>query len=136
MSSLFRPHLELAAKVMDLQLERQNIISANLANQNTPRYKPRRIEYEQELQKAMGLDARGKMTKTSEGHMPSVFDAKGFQGDFGEEFKPRYVYGEDTVNMDKEVSLLTKNQLQYQTLATVMKKSYSGMSKIISEGQR
>jgi flagellar basal-body rod protein FlgB len=56
MKTLFPRHLEVSAAVMDLQLERQNLVSSNIANLNTPGYQPRRLEFEKALQAALGRD--------------------------------------------------------------------------------
>ncbi len=136
MKEIFEPHLQLTGKVMDLRLDRQNLVMGNLANISTPRYKPRRMEFEKELQSALGLDERGKMARTDEGHLPAVFDAQGFKGQALQEFKPRYTFGQDPVDLDKEMAILQKNTLLYNTLATVMQSSLSGMNKVIAEGGR
>lgn len=134
MKDIFEPHLQLTGKVMDLRLDRQNLVMGNLANISTPRYKPRRMEFEKELQSALGLDERGKMTRTSGEHLPAAFEAGTFKGQALEEFKPRYTYGQDPVDLDKEMAILQKNTLLYNTLATVMQTGFSGLNKVISEG--
>ena len=88
MKGLFSPHIELTGKVMDMQLERQNVVMANLANIKTPGYKALDIEWEQQLQAALGNDARGKMTRTEQGHMPAVFSADSFGSEWTKAFQP------------------------------------------------
>ncbi len=136
MKGIFEPHMQLTAKVMDLRLERQNVVMGNLANITTPRYRPRRMEFEQELQSALDLDARGKLTRTDPKHMPSEFDSGTFEGRAIQEFKPRVVYGGDRVNLDKEMSIMQKNVLQYKTLSTIMETGFKGINKIVSDGGR
>lgn len=133
---LTRQHIELTAKVMDLQLERQNLVMANLANIATPNYRPREIAFEKELQRALNQDAHGRMTRTDQGHMPAVFDPNSFEGHAGKVFKPRYVYGEDSVNLDKEMASMSKNTLQYNTLTTIMQRHFTGVNKVITEGSK
>ena len=70
MKSLFPDHVDLTAKVMDFQLQRQNIVSANLANINTPGYKARRLEFEKDLQAALGISESGAVTRTHPDHFP------------------------------------------------------------------
>lgn len=134
MKGLFGSHIHLTAKVMDLRLERQNLVMGNIANVNTPDYKARRLEFEEKLQSALNQDARGKMTRTSADHMPHAFSTEGFQGDSAQAFKPRYIYGEDSVDLDKEVTNMTKNGMMYNALAMVIKKNFQGMQKVIQEG--
>ncbi len=134
MKSLFGTHIELSAKVMDLQLKRQNIVMSNMANVDTPNYKPLRLEFEKQLQEALNTDARGKITRTNANHVPGAFDPQTFKGEWDEVFMPRTILGEDRVDLDKEMALMAKNTMRYNTLATVMKRSFSGLEKIISKG--
>lgn len=134
MRSLFDGNIELNEKVLDLRLERQNLVMSNIANVNTPKYKGKRLEFEQDLQSALNLDARGKMTRTSDAHMPAAFDEGSFEGKGATEYKPRYVYGEDAVDLDKEMTVMAKNAMLYNALTEVITRNFSGMQKVITEG--
>lgn len=134
MKGLFGSHINVTAKVMDLQLERQNLVTGNIANVNTPQYRTRRLEFEEKLQNALNQDARGKMTRTNKGHMPAAFDPDGFQGDGIKNFKAREIYGEDQVDLDKEMAAMAKNTMQYNALTMVIKKNFQGMQKVIQQG--
>lgn len=134
MKTLFSPHIQLTSKVLDLRLQRQNVVMSNLANVATPKYKARRLEFEEDLQAALDLDARGKMTRTSKEHLPSVFEAEGFAATWEKEWHPRAVHGEDRVDLDKEMAIMAKNNLMYNALSTVLKKNFEGLQTVISEG--
>jgi flagellar basal-body rod protein FlgB len=135
MKHLFSDQMELTSRVMDLRLERQNVVMANLANMQTPGYKARRLEFEQELQAALRQGA-GKLTRTNDKHLPVAFDPQSFDPKLLREFKPQVVQGHDSVDLDKEMALLAKNTLLYNALATVMHKGFEGMGKVITEGGR
>jgi flagellar basal-body rod protein FlgB len=136
MKSLFSADIGLMSKVLDMQLQRQNLVASNLANLKTPGYKARKLMFEDELQSALGLDARGRMSRTQPGHMPSVFDVDTFSPDFAKAFKPRLVHGEDSVNMDKEMATMAKTNLHYSALTTVIRSRFEGLKSIITEGQK
>ena len=89
MKSLFSSQIGLVGTVMNMQLERQNVIAGNLANIDTPNYKPRELSFEKELQTALGQDMEGQMSRTSAEHIPSAFDASSFRPEWSEAFKPR-----------------------------------------------
>lgn len=135
MKGLFGQHIEVTAKALDMRLQRQNLVMANIANVNTPQYKAKRLEFEEQMQKALDLDATGRMTKTNAKHMPAEFDASGFQGDQLQAFKPRMVHGEDAVDMDKEMTVMAKNAMMYGALTQVITKNFSGMKKAIDAGK-
>ncbi len=136
MKGLFPDQLELTSRVLDMRLERQNVVMSNLANISTPKYKARRLEFEEDLQKALDLDAQGKMTRTSGGHMPSVFTADSFGSTWEKAWHPRQVLGEDRVDLDKEMTVLAKNTLMYNALSTVIKKNLEGLRTMIQEGSK
>ena len=136
MKSLFNMQVGLVGKVMDMQLQRQNVIAGNIANVETPNYKPRELSFEKELQSALSLDSRGEMTRTEGAHMPTNFSPDSFGPEWDKAAKPRVVHGEDRVNIDKEMAKHAKNQLQYTALTQVMTKSFEGLNTIIQDGKQ
>ena len=136
MKSLFDSDMALVGNVLDMQLQRQNVISSNMANVKTPGYKTRTLSFEDELQAALGLDAKGKMSRPHRKHMPAVFDPKGFGPEWEKAFKPRIVHGEDRVDLDKEMALMAKTNLQYSALTSIIRSRFEGLKQIITEGQK
>lgn len=136
MKSIIEPHVRLMGNVMNMQLQRQNVIVGNIANVNTPNYKPRELTFEAELQSALNLDAKGKVTRTESGHMPATFDPDSFGPEWSKQFTPRVVHGEDRVNLDKEMVKMAKNNLQYTALSQITKSSFEGVKNIIQEGSK
>ncbi len=136
MKSLFESHVNLTAKVLNMQLERQNVVAGNVANIKTPGYKARKLEFEKELQDALGLDARGKMSLTDSRHMPVAFNPNAFEADIGQALRPRLVHGEDRVDIDKEMATMAKTTLHYSALTSVIRSNFEGLKNIIQEGQK
>ncbi len=136
MKSMFPDKVALLGKVMDLRLQRQNVVMSNLANMEIPSYKARRLEFESQLQDALGLDAKGKMTRTSSEHMPAAFHANTFHGELDEKWKPQAVAGVDAVDLDKEMTVMAKNTMMYNALSDLTKKSFEGIQKVITEGKQ
>ena len=136
MKGLFETHVNLVGKVMDMQLKRQNVVMSNLANVRTPAYRPRVLEFEKELQAALNMDARGKLSRTDPGHLPSAFDPHTFGPEWDNKFVPRIVYGEDRVDLDKEMAVMAKTSMHYNALASVIKSNFDGLRQIITEGAK
>lgn len=136
MKTLFESHVNLVGKVMDMQLQRQNIIMGNIANVNTPKYKTRTLEFEDQLQKALGLDMNGRVARTDAQHMPAAFDPEKFSGDLELAVNPKVVYGEDRVDLDKEMTKMAKNNLQYNALSQIIKGNLDGVKTAIMEGSK
>ena len=135
MKGLISNTIELTSKVLDLRMERQNLVMSNIANVNTPNYKPKELQFEKQLQQALNLDHHGKMARTADNHLPNTFHPQTFQGQVEQPFEPRYVYGEDTVDMDKEVTTMNKNAMMYNALTQVISKKFKGMNKVIQAGK-
>jgi len=136
MKGLFEEHILVMEKVLDLRLQRQNVVMGNIANVNTRNYKPRQLTFENDLQTALQLDAKGKMARTNAQHMPAEFDVRGFQGKGLTEYKPRVVYGEDVVDLDKEMSAMAKNTMMYNAVSDVISKNFAGLQTAIQEGSK
>lgn len=136
MKSLFDSNVALTGRVLDLRSERQNVVMSNLANIKTPGYKTLELKWEDELQAALGRDAKGKLSSTNEQHMPSVFNAKTFSGDATHTFQPHTVKGMDSVDLDKEMAKMSKNTLMYNALVTVVKSNFEGLKTVIQEGSK
>jgi len=134
MKSMFPENIDLMKKVMDLRLERQNVVMSNLSNQDVPAFKARRLEFEKELQSALNTDGRGKLTRTGSGHLPSVFSAGGFSGNLEMGWKPQVVAGLDSVDMEKEMTIMAKNTLMYNALTDITKSDFTGLQRVITDG--
>ena len=135
MKSMFNDQIGLVSRVMDMQLQRHNLIASNMANIETPNYRPRELEFEKELQSALGLDMRGRMSLTNSGHMPCAFNPDNFGPEWERQFKPREIHGEDRVNMDKEMAKHSKNYMRYTALSQVLQKSFESLSNVILDGK-
>jgi len=136
MKGLFEEHIQVMEKVLDLRLQRQNVVMSNIANVTTRNYKPRQLAFEEDLQSALRLDARGQMTRTDPGHLPTDFNVNGFKGKGLTDYKPRVVYGEDVVDLDKEMGAMAKNTLMYNALTDIIAKNFSGLQTAIQEGSK
>jgi flagellar basal-body rod protein FlgB len=134
MKSLFADHIDLTARVMDFQLQRQNVVSANLANLNTPGYKARSLEFEKDLQAALGLSESGAVARTHPMHLPHAFSPDATEATLLKDFAPRVVPGVDNVDLDKEMGVMAKNNLMYNALSTIMAKNFTGLKQIIQDG--
>lgn len=136
MKTLFAEHMHLVSRVMDLQAKRQNVVAGNLANIDNPHYKARRFRFEEDLQRALSLDASGPMDRTDEKHLPESFDAQPSKGRLDKELEIRVVEGEDSVDLDEEMAIQAKNAMRYKILAKVLQKGFSGLSDTIAKAGR
>lgn len=67
--SLFDPSLRILSHAMDIRLQRQEVLSGNLANVDTPGYQARDVAFEESLQGAVAASDPGHQTNS-----PSSFE--------------------------------------------------------------
>ncbi|MFW6323819.1 MAG: flagellar basal body rod protein FlgB [Desulfovibrionales bacterium] len=135
MKGLFENNFQLMESVLDLRLSRQNVVMANMANMKTPGYKARRFEFEKELLASV-QDGKAQVVRTDEKHLPLPLTGGNVQPAVRKEIKGREIQGKDSVDLDKEMAIMAKNTMLYNALSTVLKKSFTGLQKVITEGGR
>ena len=108
---------------LDAAATRNNVISNNIANVNTPNYKRKDIRFETELKHAFAnatqdtVDARVKNLDLGE-LRPKVYT------DYEE---LSYRYDGNNVDIDNENAILAKNQIKYNGLMDLLNKDFSGL---------
>ena len=138
-NSLFGGKTEVLGNTLQLRLARQSFSSTNLANMDTPGFRAKHLDFEEML--ARNLDtgqSRQLGTKqTDTNHIPNRSLKQAFaQASNAIKDAPygQNEYGEDVLDIDKEMTLLTKNQLIYNTTVQMLAKSFEGLKYAISEG--
>ncbi len=101
---------------LNLRAKRQEVLSANIANADTPNYKARDLDFTSALKSAMGAQGGPlKLARTDSAHI----NASG-SGYAGGEMKYRSTVQPsldgNTVDMDIERAHFTENSLHYQFL--------------------
>ena len=120
MSQLFDKSIGALDKALDMYLLRHAIISDNIANAETPYFKARRVEFEAALEKAVQESAPGAGISVK----ANVFE------------DPDSPVGQDlnSVDMDREMARLTKNDVQYAAATQAVSRKFALLKYAISEG--
>ncbi len=126
MDILFDKNVDLLSKSLDMYLLRHSVIADNIANAETPFFKARRVDFETSLQRA--LDASEAGFETPERGIASV-EPIVYED-------PEAEVGNDlnTVDMDREMSQMTKNDIKYSAAAEAISKKFALLKYAISEG--
>jgi len=95
--------IEAMSKAMSLRLKRHAAIAGNIANADTPGYRPKQIAFEDSLQRAVLGRSVGNLEKV-EGRIFTIDDGT-----------PRP--DGNSVNMDKQMANMTENTLLYSATA-------------------
>lgn len=114
---------------------RQEVISANIANAETPGYRSKRVDFEKALARALDVDGNMAMNNTDKRH----FDvgSGGFDNlkpDIYED--PNGVVSEDgnTVDRDKEMAAMAENKILYDASVQLLNKKL-GLMKYAVQSQ-
>ncbi|MBU3950070.1 MAG: flagellar basal body rod protein FlgB [Proteobacteria bacterium] len=113
--------------------QRQNTISSNISNLETPGYKPKDIDFKAAMAKAIGSESQIGLSKTDVGHIDSYSGSNQEAEAFEEESEWN---GVNYVSIDKMVNKMTENNLIYKTAAEVMLRKISLIKEVIREGGR
>ncbi|MCB9253890.1 MAG: flagellar basal body rod protein FlgB [Bdellovibrionaceae bacterium] len=130
MSKLFDSTINVLSTAMDLYMVRHNVITDNIANAETPGFKARRVEFEQELKNTMEkekqgvIDAEGGVERSLSSVNPIVYE------------DPNSEVGQDrnSVDMDREMAMLKKNEVKYNAATQSVIRKFSLLKFAISEG--
>ena len=112
---------------------RQEVISHNIANVNTPNFKKSDVIFEDLLTKELDLDATGrlKVVRTHDRHMPIAFRGRAAAK---VELDPSSSmrYDKNNVDIDVEMASLAKNSLYFNALARQVGAEFSRMRTVVA----
>ena len=120
-------------KALGIAHRRHALIAGNVSHLDTPRYKPRDIDFQSALKQALGQGPKVSLARTDAKH----FDT-GAGGPAGVEAKEEEEEwnGFNWVNIDREMTRLTENDLMYRTASEILMRKIALLKEIIREGGR
>ena len=116
-------YINVMDKAADASWTRNEIIANNIANVDTPGYKRQDLNFEDELERALGhsryksMDAQVSDLKDKHLQARVVNDYSGFS----------YRYDKNNVDIDTESVMLAANQIKYQGLMAGIKSEFSNL---------
>lgn len=115
---------------------RQEVISNNIANVNTPNFKKSDVVFEELLAKEIGMDESGTLplVRTHDRHLP-VPPIGGAQASIQEDATTTMRVDNNNVDIDIEMANLAKNQLYYNAMATQLGGYVTKLRNVITSGQ-
>jgi len=124
-------------KALDATWVRNEAISQNLANVDTPGYKRKNVEFEEYLKQAIdGNNLTG--FRTDKRHIPiggrNIDEVEIKTTEDNSSLSMRL--DGNNVDPEREMALMAKNTIQYNTLVQRLSGSFKGIKSVISEGRR
>lgn len=133
MADLFGNQFQVLARSLDFCAERNNLITANIANADTPGYKAVRIDFEKTLQKMVEKQDGTELRRTDPKHFPMDPAARTAQPEIRLQ-EDSLTRDGNSVNMDEEVAKMSMNQIRYDAGAEILNKLFKNLGYAIQEG--
>lgn len=124
---------ELLKKALDASYMRQQAISNNVANINTPNYKADRVVFEEELKKSMSV-SNVSLRATHDNHIGLQDDGKA-EPRLIKDQSPAMKNDGNNVDIDMEMTNLAANQILYSALVQQTNQKISTLRNVISGGK-
>jgi len=110
--------------------KRNAVIASNVSNIDTPKYKPKDINFKEALARALETDNQLNLTRTNPGHIHMNMRNQGV-----ETFEEKGEWnGYNWVNIDKEMTKLTENNLMYRQAVETLLRKIALIKEVIKEG--
>ena len=129
---IFGTTVELLGKSLDMRAKRHALISANLANVETPGYTPTELSFEKQLKGA--LDRGGSAPGGNPRHIPIRGGAAGLarvQGEVVELSAGNEGPDGNGVEMESEMGRMAENQIMYNATVQLLGKKFEGLKQAI-----
>ena len=130
---LFSDTYALLEKTMDLRSKRHTVISSNIANAETPNYKSGKVDFEDELRRAVPHKNEMNLKTSNAGHISLTADIEDIKPQVVLETTDNLRADKNTVDLDKEFVSLSKNKLMYDVSAEIISMKFKGLLKAIKE---
>ena len=136
--AIFDKTVDLAQRALDLRSQRHEVLLSNIANADTPGYKAFDLMVEEALSRQAPKGEQLQMQRTEGGHLPTggtrSYDIQPQQVQLNGQVTLR---GDgNTVDMDREMSSLSSNQLQYRLSTQILFKKFTALHNIIKGGRQ
>lgn len=112
---------------LDASSMRQEMISSNISNVNTPGYKAKRVDFEDTLKRVMDGSA---MKSTHTNHF-GVSDVTSVMPQIKAQTGNRVSENGNNVAIDSEMAELSANAIYYQALSTQLNNHYTNIRSVL-----
>jgi flagellar basal-body rod protein FlgB len=136
MSQIFDKTTSALGTALNMRLMKQNLISSNIANAETPGFHAKKIDFEDALARALDIDGLRGMSTSSDAHFavggggtakvrPDIYE------------NPEGAINNDgnTVDLEKEMSNLTENSIMYKAALQLINKKLAALRYAVTENR-
>ena len=121
------------SRALDFRSANQQVISSNMANVDTPGFRPKELLFDQELRRAAGKNIASLKT-TDSNHFSHSSDV--IEGGFSLKTVPQEDGEPGQLNIDAEMAKMTKNNLLYEASSRLLTKKIRALRSAIEGARR
>ena len=137
MGNLFDKTIKALDTSIDMRLLRHNVISANVANAETPGYKAKKLDFEQALSRALDVEGLGKMHTSDKNHyLVGKGPISGVRADVYDNPDVNMSNDGNTVDLEREMADLAANTMLHRAAIQLINKKLATMKYAASDGGR
>jgi len=136
--NLFGGTVSNLSRSLDLRARKHEMILNNVANADTPNFKPFSMNVEEALQRDSANVVSTRLKQTDEQHLPglSTSDEPSATADIPAEDPLLFRGDRNGVNIDHEMAALAKNSLLYKASAQIVASKFRGLKHVITGGNK
>lgn len=124
MQALFGKTVDLLSGMLDYRAARHKVIVSNIANLDTPNFKPQELTFTASLAEAAASGQAAMLTKTHKQHLsPGSAQEAPFQAH----------QAGDKVEIDREMTNLAENNLMYNLTVELLSRKFKGIDTALRE---
>ena len=126
MEKLFDKTMGMLTSMLDYQSRRHKVIASNIANIDTPGYRPRELAFTKELSEAMLHNSSVEMTRSNEKHLPTAsYQVRSSDVEV--------VNAGNKVDIDGEMGKLADNHLKYNLTVELLARKFKSLNSVLRE---
>lgn len=115
---------------------RHKVISNNIANVNTPKFKKSEVSFENQLALAMDSSEKAPIARTHERHLPlKTTGINEVEPTINTITSTSFRNDDNNVDIDSEMASLAKNSIKYNAIADQINKYFSNLRSVINGGK-
>lgn len=135
MSDLFGKTVQALDSAIDMRLLRQNVVSSNIANAETPGYKAKKLDFEEALSRALDIEGKGRMHTSDENHyMLGQGPISRVRADVYDNPEINMTNDGNTVDLEREMAELAANSVMYRAAVQLINKKLATMKYAANDG--
>lgn len=124
--------ISVLTKALDGLQQRQEAISNNIANVDTPNYKRKDVNFKSQLKTALNNDSTD-LTVTNKNHFSIKPNLDQLSLRVKTDSNTKMRSDQNNVDIDREMSMLAKNGLEYQAVTRMLSMKFNQLSNVINK---